>query len=82
MHVYIPSKFMYFLCDLSFTCARSLLAVRPCETGVPASMRATTPPLQDPANVVPARHKFPDPAESSPGDAHRWLVRAGTTPLL
>ncbi len=75
------------LCISSAICrlhaARSLLVVRPCETGVPASMRATTPPpLQDPANVVPARHKFPDPAESSPGDAHRWLVRAGTTPLL
>ncbi len=74
------------LCISSAICrlhaARSLLAVRPCETGVPASMRATTPPLQDPANVVPARHKFPDPAESSSGDPHQWLVEAGVILLL
>ncbi len=44
--------------------ARSLLAVKPFEAGAP----------QDPANVVPARHKFPDPAESSSGDAHQWLA--------
>jgi hypothetical protein len=49
------------------------LAVCPCETGTP---------LEDPANVAPARHKFPGQAESSSGLAHQRLVGAGSILLL